>query len=55
MVDEDAEQYIARFNSVMFYVLWIYAPILVSIVSFFAYVAQGNVLTISTAFTVSVR
>ena len=45
--------FIARFNSVMFYVLWSCAPILVSITSFLAYVLQGNVLDVSTAFTVS--
>jgi hypothetical protein len=44
---------IARFNSVMFYCLWSCAPILVSITSFFVYVSLGNVLDISTAFTVS--
>ncbi|KAF8887923.1 multidrug resistance-associated ABC transporter [Gymnopilus junonius] len=41
----------ARVNSVMFYLLWTCAPILVSIVSFLTYVLQGNQLTISTAFT----
>ncbi|CAA7263971.1 unnamed protein product [Cyclocybe aegerita] len=41
----------ARVNSVMFYLLWTCAPILVSIISFFTYVMRGNVLTISTAFT----
>jgi len=39
----------------MFYVLWSCAPILVSITSFFVYVLQGNVLDVSTAFTVSVH
>lgn len=37
----------------MFYVLWSCAPILVSITSFLVYVLQGNVLDVSTAFTVS--
>uniref|UniRef100_A0A0W0EW54 Putative multidrug resistance-associated ABC transporter n=1 Tax=Moniliophthora roreri TaxID=221103 RepID=A0A0W0EW54_MONRR len=41
----------ARVNSVMFYLLWMSAPILVSIISFWAFVAQGNELTISAAFT----
>ncbi|TFK37295.1 multidrug resistance-associated ABC transporter [Crucibulum laeve] len=41
----------ARINSVMFYLLWTCAPILVSIISFFVYVMQGNELTVSTAFT----
>lgn len=42
----------ARTNSVMFYLLWSSAPILVSVTAFFVYVMQGNKLTISTAFTV---
>lgn len=42
----------ARINSVMFSFLWTLAPILVSVLSFFAYVWAGNQLTISTAFTV---
>ncbi|KAG5653253.1 hypothetical protein H0H81_001510 [Sphagnurus paluster] len=41
----------ARVNSVLFYVLWTCAPILVSVISFFVYVAQGNQLTIPVAFT----
>ncbi|KAK0184808.1 hypothetical protein F5146DRAFT_1073739 [Armillaria mellea] len=41
----------SRINWIMFYVLWTTAPILVSIIAFFAYVVQGNELTISTAFT----
>ncbi|KAF9447375.1 hypothetical protein P691DRAFT_782489 [Macrolepiota fuliginosa MF-IS2] len=41
----------ARLNSIMFNSLWTCAPIFISIVSFFAYVVQGNDLTISTAFT----
>lgn len=36
----------------MFYLLWNISPILVSIVSFFVYVARGNELTVSVAFTV---
>ncbi|KAL0573710.1 hypothetical protein V5O48_008254, partial [Marasmius crinis-equi] len=40
----------ARVNSIMFYTLWLSAPILLSIVSFAAYVAQGNGLTVSKAF-----
>jgi hypothetical protein len=42
----------ARLNSVLFYILWTCAPILVSIISFTTYVMLGNQLTISTAFTV---
>ena len=42
----------ARVNSVLFTFTWTCAPILVSIVSFFVYVAQGNELTVGTAFTV---
>ncbi|KAI0357033.1 multidrug resistance-associated ABC transporter [Trametes cingulata] len=41
----------ARVNSVCFSVIWTCAPILVSVTAFFAYVAQGNELTIGTAFT----
>ncbi|KAK1225752.1 hypothetical protein PQX77_011295 [Marasmius sp. AFHP31] len=41
----------SRINSIMFYTLWMSAPILVSIVSFAVYVAQGNELTVSQAFT----
>ncbi|KAF9526193.1 multidrug resistance-associated ABC transporter [Crepidotus variabilis] len=41
----------ARVNSVMFYMLWTCAPILVSIISFFTFVMRGNELTISVAFT----
>ncbi|KAF9255059.1 multidrug resistance-associated ABC transporter [Marasmius fiardii PR-910] len=41
----------ARINSVLFYTLWMSAPILVSIVSFATYVLQGNELTVSKAFT----
>ena len=43
----------ARLNSVMFSLIWICAPILVSVTSFFVYVVQGNELTVGTAFTVS--
>ncbi|KAG6908490.1 hypothetical protein DXG01_004424 [Tephrocybe rancida] len=42
---------IAQVNSVAFSLLWTSAPILISIISFFVYVMQGNELTISTAFT----
>lgn len=42
----------ARINSVCFSLIWTCAPILVSITSFFVYVARGNELTIGTAFTV---
>ncbi|TFY66276.1 hypothetical protein EVG20_g4808 [Dentipellis fragilis] len=41
----------SRFNSAMFTSLWMLAPIFVSIISFFAYVVQGNELTVSKAFT----
>ncbi|THU84317.1 multidrug resistance-associated ABC transporter [Dendrothele bispora CBS 962.96] len=41
----------ARINSVMLYMLWMSAPILVSIISFAVYVALGNKLSISIAFT----
>ncbi|KAH9922425.1 multidrug resistance-associated ABC transporter [Fomitopsis serialis] len=41
----------ARLNSVMFSLIWICAPILVSVTSFFVYVVQGNELTVGTAFT----
>jgi len=42
----------ARINSILFSSLWNCAPILVSVVSFFAYVMSGNELTVSVAFTV---
>lgn len=42
----------ARLNSVLFYLLWSCAPILVSIISFFVYVMQGKELSVSIAFTV---
>ncbi|KAI5116711.1 hypothetical protein M0805_003223 [Coniferiporia weirii] len=41
----------SRFNSVMFQMLWTTAPILVSVLSFFTYVAGGRELTVGTAFT----
>jgi ABC-type multidrug transport system fused ATPase/permease subunit len=41
----------SRINSIMFSLLWTSAPILVSVTSFFAYVVQGNKLTVSVAFT----
>ena len=37
----------------MFYALWTFAPILVSIISFSTYVMLGNQLTIGVAFTVN--
>ena len=46
---------IARVNSVLFYLLWTSVPVLVSILSFFAFVAQGNQLTVSVAFTVRIN
>lgn len=42
----------ARLNSVLFQLLWSCAPVLVSISSFFAFVLQGNKLTVGIAFTV---
>ena len=41
----------SRINSIMFQVLWTTAPILVSVLSFLTFVAQGNQLTLGTAFT----
>jgi hypothetical protein len=41
-----------RLNSVVFYALWTFAPIFISIISFFTYVMLGNQLTIGVAFTV---
>ncbi|KAF8222623.1 hypothetical protein L208DRAFT_1413119 [Tricholoma matsutake] len=38
-------------NAVMFNAIWTCAPVLVSIVSFFVYVMQGNELTVGIAFT----
>ncbi|KAH8109668.1 hypothetical protein DFH11DRAFT_1843160 [Phellopilus nigrolimitatus] len=40
-----------RVNSVLFQILWTTAPILVSVLSFFTFVARGNELTVGTAFT----
>jgi hypothetical protein len=37
----------------MFTMIWTSAPILVSLISFFTFVYQGNQLTVSVAFTVS--
>jgi hypothetical protein len=51
-VDRAHAIFLARVNSVMFYLLWTCAPILVSIISFTTYVLQGNELDIPTAFTV---
>ncbi|TRM65424.1 hypothetical protein BD626DRAFT_454236 [Schizophyllum amplum] len=41
----------SRINSVLFYMLWAVAPILISVTSFFVFVATGHKLTVSTAFT----
>ncbi|KAM5535675.1 hypothetical protein V8D89_010662 [Ganoderma adspersum] len=41
----------ARFNAIGFSLLGTVSPILVSVVSFYVYIAQGNQLTIGTAFT----
>ncbi|KAK2461323.1 hypothetical protein APHAL10511_006850 [Amanita phalloides] len=41
----------SRINTVLFFLLWALAPVLVSILSFLAFVGQGNQLTISVAFT----
>ncbi|KAG9310797.1 hypothetical protein JVU11DRAFT_8649 [Chiua virens] len=41
----------ARLNSIIFTTIWNSAPILVSLISFFVYIYQGNQLTISVAFT----
>ncbi|KAH9903343.1 multidrug resistance-associated ABC transporter [Cubamyces lactineus] len=38
-------------NSACFSLIWICAPIMVSLTSFYTYIAQGNELTIGTAFT----
>ncbi|KAF9255339.1 multidrug resistance-associated ABC transporter [Marasmius fiardii PR-910] len=40
-----------RINSILYSILWMTAPILISVVSFALYVLQGNELTVSTAFT----
>jgi hypothetical protein len=41
-----------RWNSIMLAFIWTCAPILVSVFSFMAFVAQGKELTVSIAFTV---
>lgn len=41
----------ARINSVLFTLIWSSAPILVSLISFFTFVYQGNELTVPVAFT----
>ncbi|KAL4065666.1 hypothetical protein V8B97DRAFT_2010327 [Scleroderma yunnanense] len=41
----------ARINSIMFSAIWSSAPIFVSLISFAAYVYQGNKLTVAIAFT----
>ncbi|KAJ7917702.1 hypothetical protein B0H13DRAFT_1994625 [Mycena leptocephala] len=41
----------SRLNSLMFYLIWVLAPILLSTISFMTYVMLGNELTIGTAFT----
>ncbi|KAF8220228.1 hypothetical protein L208DRAFT_1335072 [Tricholoma matsutake] len=41
----------SHMNSVLFYLSWTCAPILVLIISFFAYMMQGKELTVSIAFT----
>ncbi|KAL5505095.1 hypothetical protein ACEPAH_7758 [Sanghuangporus vaninii] len=41
----------SRFNSVVVQTVWSTAPILVSVLSFLAYVSCGNELTVGTAFT----
>jgi hypothetical protein len=43
---------LARLNSLMFYLIWALAPILLSTISFLTFVMLGNELTIGTAFTV---
>ena len=48
----DSILFLAHINSIMFYLLWTCAPILVSIVSFFMFVMQGGELMISVAFMV---
>lgn len=44
----------ARMNSILFSLIWVCAPIMVSVTSFFVFVVQGNELTVGTAFTVSI-
>ncbi|KAJ7764128.1 hypothetical protein DFH07DRAFT_1059163 [Mycena maculata] len=41
----------SRLNSLMFFLIWSLAPILLSTISFLTYVMLGNELTIGTAFT----
>ncbi|KAJ6577612.1 multidrug resistance-associated ABC transporter [Mycena capillaripes] len=41
----------SRLNSLMFFLIWALAPILLSTISFFTYVMLGNKLTVGTAFT----
>ncbi|KAJ7764232.1 hypothetical protein B0H16DRAFT_1526418 [Mycena metata] len=41
----------SRLNSLMFFIIWALAPILLSTISFLTYVMLGNELTIGTAFT----
>ncbi|KAJ6562715.1 multidrug resistance-associated ABC transporter [Mycena vulgaris] len=41
----------SRLNSLMFFLIWALAPILLSTISFFTFVMLGNKLTIGTAFT----
>ncbi|KAJ7679731.1 multidrug resistance-associated ABC transporter [Mycena rosella] len=41
----------SRLNSLMFFLIWALAPILLSTISFFTFVMLGNELTIGTAFT----
>ncbi|KAJ7624560.1 hypothetical protein FB45DRAFT_84390 [Roridomyces roridus] len=41
----------ARLNSLLFFLIWALAPILLSSISFLTYVMLGNELTIGTAFT----
>ncbi|KAJ7480081.1 hypothetical protein B0H11DRAFT_2422933 [Mycena galericulata] len=41
----------SRINDIGFFCVWITAPILISVISFFTYVMLGNELTIGTAFT----
>ncbi|KAF7342473.1 ABC bile acid [Mycena venus] len=41
----------SRLNSLMFFLIWALAPILLSTISFLTYVMLGNQLTIGTAFT----
>ncbi|KAF8872717.1 hypothetical protein CPB85DRAFT_1378897 [Mucidula mucida] len=44
----------SRINSILIYMLWNSAPVLILIVTFFTYVVQGNELTISKAFTLGI-